>query len=276
MALGAPARAAPLRVMSLNQCADQLVLALLPPERIASVTWLSRDPATSRMAQEARRVGVNYGSAEEVVSERPDLVVVGAYTTPATRALLKRLRFPMLELAPVDSFADIARAVRQVAGAVGESARGEAMIARMDATLAELARDRAPPLRVAAWDGAGFSAQPGSLYAAILAAAGARNVADGTGVFAPGTPEVEALLAAAPQLLIEGLPAFEPPGRRSDLAHHPLVRRFWGDRMLVVPQAAYACGTPFSAQAARDLRDQMRAKLALARTPLPFAPGAPR
>ena len=261
--------------MSLNQCADQLVLALLPPARIASVTWLSRDPATSRMAAQARRVGVNYGSAEEVARARPDLVVVGAYTTPATRALLRRLRFPMLELGPVDSFAGIAHAVRQVAAAVGEPARGEAMIARMEATLAALARDKAPPLRVAAWDGAGFSAQPGSLYAAILDAAGARNVA-GAGAFAPGTPEVEDLLAAAPQLLVEGLPAFAPPGRRSDLLRHPLVRRFWGDRMLVVPQAAYVCGTPFSAQAARDLREQMRAKLALARTPLPFAPDARR
>ena len=46
----------PLRVMSLNQCADQIVLALLPPERITSVTWLNRDPLTSRMVAEAERV----------------------------------------------------------------------------------------------------------------------------------------------------------------------------------------------------------------------------
>lgn len=274
----APAAAAtpPPRVMSINTCTDQLVLALLPPERITSVTWLSRDASLSRMAVEARRVGVNHGAAEEVVRDRPDLVVAGAYTTPATRALLARLHFPVLVVQPEDDFADIRRNVRLVARAVGEAARGEALLARMDATLARLARDRAPPLRVAAWDGAGFSAAPHSLYGAILTAAGAHNVAGEAGVSAAGAPEVEALLAAAPQLLVAGRPGLEKPGRRSDTAHHPLVRRFWGDRTLIVPQSAYVCGTPFSADAAADLRDQMRARLAQARTPLAFTVGRRR
>lgn len=271
VALAGPAPAAPRRVMSINLCTDQLALALLPPERIASVTWLSRDPATSRMAAQARRVGVNHGQAEEVVRDRPDLVLAGAYAAGATTALLKRLGYRVLVLQPEEGFADIRRDVRLVAQAVGEPARGEALLARMDATLADLARDRAPPLRVAAWDGAGFAAGPHSLYDAILTAAGARNVAGEAGAHAAGTPEVEALLAAAPQLLVAGEPAFEAPDRRSDVAHHPLVRRYWGDRTLIVPQPAYLCGTPFSADAAVSLRDQMRAKLSQARTPLPFA-----
>ena len=262
--------------MSINLCADQLVLALLPPERIASVTWLSRDPSVSRMAAQARRVAVNHGQAEEVVRDRSDLVLAGAYAAGPTTALLERLGFPVLVLQPEDSFADIRRDVRRVARAVGEPARGEALVARMDATLAGLAHDRGPPLRVAAWDGAGFSAGPHSLYDAILTAAGARNVADEAGAAAAGAPEVETLLASAPQLLVSGEPAFEAPDRRSGVAHHPLVRRYWGDRTLVVPQSAYICGTPFSADAAVSLRDQMRAKLAQARTPLPFAARAAR
>ena len=278
LAVAAPAAAdaAGPRVMSLNACADQLVLALLPPERITSVTWLSRDASTSRMAAQARRVGVNHGAAEEVVRDRPDLVVAGAYTTPATRSLLTRLRFPLLVLQPENDFADIRRDVRLVARAVGEAARGEALIARMDDTLARLARDRAPPLRVAAWDGAGFSAAPHSLYDAILTAAGAHNVAGEAGVTEAGAPEVEALLATAPQLLVAGRPGSQPPGRTGDVARHPLVRRIWRDRMLVVPQSAYVCGTPFSADAAADLRDQMRAQLARARTPLGFTVDARR
>ena len=273
---GEACAAPPLRVMSINECTDQLVLALLPPERITSVSWLSRDAGASRMAVQARRVPVNHGGAEEVVRDHPDLVVAGAYTTAATRGLLRRLHYPLLVLQPDDSFADIRRSIRQVAKVVGEEARGAAMVARMDATLSALARDRAPPLRIAAWDGAGFSARPHSLYNAILTAAGARNVADAAGVSAAGAPDVEVLLATAPQLLVAGQPGFETPGRRSDVAHHPLVRRFWGERTLIVPQSAYVCGTPYSAEAAVALRDQMRAKLTLARTPLPFGPSVGR
>jgi len=36
------AAATPQRVMSLNLCADQLLLALLPEQRIVSLSWLSQ------------------------------------------------------------------------------------------------------------------------------------------------------------------------------------------------------------------------------------------
>ena len=89
-------------------------------------------------------------------------------------------------------------------------------------------------------------------------------------------PELERLLATAPQLLVESRSASDDTGRRADTAHHPLVRRFWGDRTLTIPQSAVVCGTPFSVEAARALRDAMRAKLAAARAPLPFQPSLAR
>ena len=271
---GADAR--PVRVMSLNVCSDQLVLALADPQAITSVTWLSRDPEGSYMWRAAVRVPINHGSAEEVVRDRPDLVIAGSYTTPATRALLAKLHYRLLVLEPATIFEDIRRDTGAVASALGETERGRTLIAHMDATLARLAADKGPALRVAAWDGAGFSAASGSLYDAILKAAGARNVTSQTQAPGGSTPEVEKLIATAPQLLVAGAPAFEKPDRQSDVAHHPLVRRFWSDRTLIVPLSAYTCGTPFSADAALSLRDHMRAKLARARTPLPFAPATMR
>jgi iron complex transport system substrate-binding protein len=271
---GDGAGARPPRVMSINDCGDQLVLALLPPSRITSVTWLSRDPSASIMARAAMAVPINHGSVEEVIRDKPDLVIVGAYTTPATRLLLGKLNFPLLVIQPADSFDDIRRETRVVAAAVGARAEGEAMIARMDATLTELAAHPAPMLRVAAWDGAGFAAQPGSLYDAILRAAGARNVAGEASVRESGAPSIEALLAVAPELLVEGAPGFEPPGLRSDVVNNPIVRRFWGDRIVILPATYYACGTPFSADGARRLRDTLRSAAARARTPLPFARAA--
>lgn len=262
----------PLHVMSMNQCSDQILLALLPPERIVSVTWLSRDPQGSMMPAAARRVGVNHGLAEEVVRQQPDLVIVSSFMAPATRGLLHRMGWPMIEVSDAPSFDRIRALTRQIAAAVDERARGEALIAAMDRKLALLARDPAPPLRVAAWDGSGFSAQPGSLYDAVLGAAGAINVANLPPANGYGRPDTEVLLAAAPQLLIQG--GYDRMGLRENIAHHPLVRRFWGrDRTLVIKQSYYLCGTPSIADAALKLRDQMRAAMAAARTPLPFAGG---
>ena len=263
-----------MRVMSISECGDQLVLALADPKTITSVTWLSRDPEGSYMWRAAERVRINHGLAEEVVRDHPDLVIAGSYSTPATRALLLKLHYPLLVLDPANSFDDIRRQVRTVATALGQPERGRALIAHMDAVLARLGAERGPPLRVAAWDGAGFSASPGSLYDTLLKAAGARNVTAETQGPGGSTPEVEKLIATAPQLLVAGAPAFQRPGLQTEVARHPLVRRYWSDRTLVVPLSAYNCGTPFSADAALSLRDQMRAKLAQAKTPLPFARAA--
>lgn len=259
-----PAAARPVRVMSISDCADQLVLALLPPAQIASVTWLARDPAVSVMTGAASRVPVNHGQAEEVLRDRPDLVIAGTFTTPATRALLKRLGFPLIELGPANSFEDIRRQTRAVAAAVGAKARGEALIAQMDGVLRRLAAHPAPPLRVVAWGGSGFGAPAGSMYEALLRAAGARNIA------AQGGAGVERLLAARPDLLVEDEPGSEGPGLRSAVLDNPLVRRLWGGRTVILPARDYVCGTPFSALGALRLRDQMRAALARARPLPPF------
>lgn len=247
----------PLRVMSANLCTDQLVLALLPPARIASVTWLARDPASSLMARAATAVAINHGSAEEVLAQRPDLVLAGASATPALRGVLHRLGYPLVEVDDATDLAGVRRVTREVAAAVGERARGEALIAQMDATLADLTRHPAPPIRVAAWDRTGFAAGAGTLFDAILTAAGARNVARDAGGFGGRHPDVEELLRADPALLIQG--SRETASLGDDLARHRLVRRRWAGRTLTVPQASYACGTPMIADAALRLRTQLRA-----------------
>ena len=81
----AAAAQTPQHVMSLSMCTDAMLLDLLPPNRIASITFLSRDASNSFLWPQAAKVPINYGSAEEVLAERPDFVLAGTYTTPATR-----------------------------------------------------------------------------------------------------------------------------------------------------------------------------------------------
>jgi len=262
----------PMHIMSMNQCTDQLVLALLPPERIASVTWLARDPDGSLMYREAGKVGINHGLAEEVVRQQPDLVIAGSYTTPATRGLLRRLGYPMIEVDHPGSFEAIRAATRQIAKAVGEEMRGEHLLAHMDRQLADLSRNPGPPLRVAAWDSAGFSAIKGSLFDAVLGAAGAVNVANEPPASGYGKPDTEILLLSAPTLLVKGAGIGRKPGMHDNIDRHPLLRRYWdGARFLTIPQAYYICGTPMVGTAALKLRQELREAARHIHSPLPFA-----
>ena len=264
------AAARPVRVMSMNQCTDQLVLALLPPERIASVTWLARDRGGSLMAEAAARVPENHGLAEEVLAQRPDLVVAGSFTTPALRGLLRRLGYPLIEVDHANSIADIRRITRQVAAAVGEPARGEALIADMDAKLAALSAHPGPPIRVVAWDRTGFAAGEGTLYDEILRAAGARNLVREPMTLSYRKPDAEVLMQANPALLVQG--AINPAGAAlgDDVVHHRIVRRYWRDRVLPIDQGYYVCGTPMIADAALRLRGELRAAVARAGPALPI------
>ncbi len=263
----------PLRVMSVNLCTDQIVLALLPPERITSVTWLSRDPGSSIMAREAARVPINHGWAEEVIREKPDLVIVSPFATPGLRGMLKRLNYPTLEVGAASNFDDIRALTRQVAAAVGERARGEALIAKMDAELAALARAPHRTYRLAAWDRFGFGAGKGTLQGAVFTAAGAVNVADAPPTSGYGRPDAEVLLEAAPPLLVEGSPYVAAASLGDNIETHRLVREYWSStgRLLVVPQAYYSCGAPRVGEAVGLLRKRLQQAAPQTDTPLPFA-----
>lgn len=245
---------APQHVMSLSMCTDALVLDLLPLNRIASVTFLSRDPSNSFLWPQAAKVRVNFGSAEEVFAEKPDFVLAGTYTTAATRMLIKKVGIPMLEVPAADNFAQIRAATRSVAHALVEDALGEALIAKMDATLRELAATKPQRIiRVAGWNGGGSLPGRGTLFDAILTAAGGVNVAltDGEG---DGSFDLEQLLQARPDVLAYGSDTSSTPSLHTDEALHPIIVKLYSGRRITYPSALYSCGVVESADAAVALR----------------------
>lgn len=258
-AAGIASAHAPSRVMSISLCTDALVLELLPPSRITSVTYLAHESDDPALAARAARVGTNHGTAEEVLAEHPDLVLAGTYSTPATRGLLARLHVPLLVVPPANDFGEIRRVVRDVARAVGAEARGEALIGRMDAVLAEAARHRPRrELRVAAWSGDGIVPGRGSLFSAVVAAAGGVAVAAPAGDRS-GYLDLEQLLAARPDVLAYASTE-AAPALKTSTADHPLLLELYAGRRITYP-ALYVdeCGLPQSADAALGFERELRA-----------------
>jgi iron complex transport system substrate-binding protein len=257
MAAGSPARASlgPQHVMSLSMCTDDLLLELLPPERIASVTYYSRDPSNSYLWPQAAKVRINAGTIEEVLAEKPDLVLAGTYTTPTARALLKKLHLPLLEVAPAANFDDVRVVTRRVAHALDVDAKGEALIAKMDATLKELAASRpAQVIRVAAWGEGGSIPGKGTMFDAILTAAGGTNIAAANDNLAYTSFDLEQLVMAHPDVLAYASNITDTPGLNTDLAQHPLILKLYAGRRVTYPSALYSCGIVESADAAVALR----------------------
>lgn len=269
-ALAGPVAAArPQRIVSLNLCADQLVVLMAEPERIVSLSHLSRDRELSFVAGSAAALGlpVNHGTVEEVLPQAPDLVLAGLYAARPAVTVLRARGVPVLDLDLPRDFADIRVQVQTVAKALGEPARGAALIGAMEATLAAAApADPARPVALV-YQANGFTAGAGTLIDSVLAAAGLDNFARRQGLVGYGYLGLETVVAGRPDLLI---PEAMPPDRPSlaqQLLLHPalsapiLSAGTGGLHRLAMPGALWACGGPFTAEAVARLAEARRQHL---------------
>ncbi len=242
--------AAPQRVMSLNVCADQLLLALLPEKRIASLTFMAREPQPLRIWPQGARIPVNYGSAEEVLAAKPDLVLTGPFMPALTRQLLQRSGARIVEVPLAENFDQIRAVTRQVAAALHAEARGEILLAHMDEDLQALAKARpATPIRVAQWGNGGYVPGQSGLFGVMLTAMGAQSITAGDGFY-----DLEGLLAGKPDALIFSDTYAGMATLRADQDSHPaLTRRY--PRMSY--SSFYGCGVPQLAAAARKLQTDL-------------------
>jgi len=260
LAISQPAAAAPSpsakpqRILSMNLCTDMLLLELVPKARIAGVTYLARDGAEALFPGADDGVSVNHGTAEDIINLKPDLILAGTFSTPLTRRLAKAIGAPIVEVPDAVTFDDIRRNLRQVGEAVGEPARAQALVARMDADLAALAAmPSRSPVRVIAWSGGDSVPGRATLSGHIIEAAGGVNIAarpDQT----YGSLDVEQLLAARPAALLYGGGGPLKPSLRGEEGQHRVVRRLYAGRRIVYSDIAHTCGLPQSARSALDLR----------------------
>jgi len=233
LALAGSARAYD-RVVSLNLCTDDLLVALAPA-KIAALSPLSRDPAL------AVRVGtypIVQPDAEAVLNAHPDLILAAAYGATTTVAILQSRGLPVWRTGLPQDFAGIAAETLQLGALLGVSDRARTLVAQMNQTLAGIPRrDRGTAL---IFEARGYLDQPGSLGDAVLRAAGYRNQAVQPRI------DLESLVESPPDLLVTARrPSF--PSLATDLLDHPALAHL---RRRAIDPTLLICAGPWTAQAA--------------------------
>ena len=250
----APAK--PSRIVSLDLCADQLLVELVARDRIAAVTHLLADPAVSAIPEKGLGIPFTHGGAEDVLRHDPDLVLAGPYGVTATVSLLRRLGRNVVVVPLPNDLDGVRASVRAVAAAVGEEAKGEAMIAAYDRRLASLAPPAShtvPPTAVI-YQVSGAISGVGSLADAALAAAGFRNMAPDYALTRTGIVPLEALLAHPPDLLVLSSGAHEYRTAVADNLRHPVIGRLRKrGASIELPWRMWLCGTPHIVAAVEQL-----------------------
>ena len=249
----APAAKTPQRIVSLNMCADQLVLALADRSQIAGLTRNAVKPDMSAEAERAKGLRILGTSAEEILEIEPDLVV----GMPARRSLavtaLEGQNYNMLDLQSAETLDDIYASIRKTAAAVGHPDRGEAMIAHMQGELARIPRNGKG--RVAAYyQRRGYMTGTGTLIDDLMTRMGLVNLAARLKKPALAQISLEEIVAAQPDFLIVESATDRVTDQGTEMLHHPALRNI---PRISIPQAWTVCGGPAYVKAARGIADQM-------------------
>lgn len=247
------APAPPRRILSVNLCADQLILALADRRQIAGLTRNAVDPGMSAAADAARGLPLLGGSAEQILAIDPDLIVGMPATGSAPLAALPARNYALLDLELASDPGGIARTIRATAAATGHPARGEALVARMERELARIGRPGRG--RVAAYyQRRGYMTGTGTLVDEMMTRVGLVNLAAKLGKPPLAPMSIEEMVAARPDFLIVEAATMRVADQGSEMLHHPALADI---PRIVVPQAATVCAGPAYADAAASIARQI-------------------
>ena len=236
-------RAAP-RIVSLDQCADQYVLALAPRGEIVALSKRATND-DSYLKAAAAGLPQRRATLESILGERATIAVTywaGDLRLPAALAA-RGVR--VVQIGEASDYAGVERNIRQVAAALGLPEAGERMIDRMEG---QLAQSRA------AWGGAralyltpgGFTAGRSTLVGAMMAAAGLVSAAPAPG-YAPVS--LEGLVLNPPAALVLGFFSDLAVGRsRWTIAGNGYLQTLNRDRAVAsLPGSILGCPAWFAA-----------------------------
>lgn len=245
--VAAPAAAGP-RVLSVDQCADQYVLALANPDDIAGVSPRA-DDSDSWLRDQVRGAPRVRPTLEAVTAARPAVVVRYWGGDGRLMGALERRGVRVVQIEDAQDFDGVRANIEAVARALGQPGRGRDLIAGMDRNLMQ-SRD--------AWSGenalylttAGWTTGRGSLIDAMMRAAGLRNEWDGP-AFAPVS--VERLILQPPRRYVLGFFDALRADRRG-VGRHPSVRSRTATRAIVsLPGSMLGCPAWFVADGSRRI-----------------------
>jgi len=241
VAQAAPAR--PLRIMALDQCADQYVLALAPEADLALSpraddpdAWLRREAAGHPRLRPTLEAAVGF---------KPDIVVRYWGGEPRLLNALERSGAKVVAINDATDLEGVRANLRETAKALGQVERGARLERTMQARL-----DRAAPPAGSPRPGSvyltsgGYTSGPGTLIDAMMRAAGFRNLTTAPGF---GAISVERIALQPPIRFVLGFfdqlrADWRGPGR------HPVVKRAAEGRTAArLPAAVLTCPAWFAA-----------------------------
>ncbi|WP_375570783.1 ABC transporter substrate-binding protein [Ahrensia marina] len=254
----------PERVVSLNMCTDQLLLALADPNQIVGLSRFAGNGRLSYAAEQAAAYPQLPAAAEAVIALEPDMVLTGLFTNRAAKDMLARFDYRVEEVPFSRSLEEAYAAIRLVAEMVGHPQRGQVLIDQIDAALSAARSDEQLTALIIRRRGyaTGIESLIGDLLAQLGMPLASERLVGARGGFA----DLETIIRAEPDVLIT--PTLTRQGEDQGsalLAHRALNERYPPSRRIAMPERLTLCAGPSLIEAIETIaneRDQALQRLA--------------
>lgn len=127
----------PVRIVSMSIGTDEILLDLVPVERILGVTYLADDGGISNIVERAKSIPnrTHGNSPESVMGLNPDLVLISDFFPPESYQTLRDMGMRVYVYETPSNLEEIQASILTLAQVVGEPERGKQLVAEMDARI---------------------------------------------------------------------------------------------------------------------------------------------
>lgn len=250
--------AKPQRVVSLNLCADQILMEVLTPEQLVGITHLSLDSGISYHYKKAQNYQDHQGRIEEIIALKPDLIVAGQFTTQPINQLLEKLGYTVVRIGLPKTIIEIKQQILTLGQHVGAPEQAGQAVKEMTESLARLRVNRIQgEPRAAIYYANGFSAGKQTIVDEALRYAGFKNVAVEQGLDFIAPLSMESLIKAQPDVFILGRYQENTDSMAHQVLQHPALQSYIRSnhaKTIEMPDRYWDCAGPSLVAAIEQLQ----------------------
>ncbi len=252
------AESIPQRIVSINVCAEELLLLIADPSQIVAVTGFEKSPEASRILKTSPRIKKIRATVEEILAQKPDLVLTGAFTNREAVRFLKILGIRVMVVKVPHNFEDVYRNIEEISKTVGHEDRGRLLIEGMKQALTRVRPEMPKQESAMFFQSEGYTPGAGTFEDSIMQAAGLQNLASRLGIRDYGRLSLEEIVRQKPDIFIFSSDQKENSSIRGSVLNHPAVKKLVPDaKRVVIPACLLNCGAPVSAEAVKILNERL-------------------
>ncbi len=250
----------PQRIIALSLGIAEMLVELVPPERIAAVHEICTT-SYSNIRERVTGLKILKSDTERIVALNPDLVLAASYSPREFLDQLDRAHVPAITFTDFSGIEPIYANLERLGWLVGERAKAEELIRQMHEEIADIRATipkGAPAPRVVSLASDGVVAGSETTFNELAQLAGARNLAAEQGFKGFVPVSIEQLLAWKPDAIVvssdsEG----QKLGMKQRLGEDPRYRPLGQPRIVELESRQYSCVSQHIVEALRSLVRQL-------------------